>query len=140
MTITFGDFERVDIRVGKVVEVADFPEAHKPAFKLSIDFGEEIGLRKAVGAKYSDIMTQFLVESVLITGVGGVVGTIVGIFIAWGISLGALAAGYTWNFAVPIEAFITALLFSIVFGVIFGLYPAREAARMNPIEALKYNE
>lgn len=99
----------------------------------------EIGLRKAVGAKYSDIMTQFLIESVLITLIGGVVGVVAGVLMAWGISLGAESAGYTWKFSIPIEAFITAFFFSIIFGVIFGLFPARKAARMNPIEALQYN-
>ncbi len=100
----------------------------------------EIGLRKAVGATYRDIMAQLLIESVLITLVGGVVGVIIGIMIAFGISIGAESMGFTWKFVVPIEAFITAFLFSVVFGVVFGLYPARKAARMNPIEALQHNK
>lgn len=100
----------------------------------------EIGLRKAVGAQYSDIMIQFIVESVLITLAGGIVGVIVSVLVSWGISLGASYAGYPWKFAVPVIAFVTAFFFSIVFGVIFGLYPARNAARMDPIEALQKNK
>jgi putative ABC transport system permease protein len=100
----------------------------------------EIGLRKAVGAKYSDIMSQFLVESVLVTLVGGVVGSILGVLMSYGIALGANSAGFVWEFSIPLVAFITAFLFSIVFGVLFGLYPARKAALMNPIEALQYNK
>ena len=100
----------------------------------------EIGLRKAVGAKYGDIMVQFIVESVLITLIGGVVGTIIGVLVSWGVSVGAATAGFTWVFAIPISAFVTAFMFSVVFGVFFGLYPARKAARMNPIEALEHNK
>ncbi|HDY73106.1 MAG TPA: FtsX-like permease family protein [Candidatus Jorgensenbacteria bacterium] len=100
----------------------------------------EIGLRKAVGAKNNDIMLQFLVESVLITLIGGVVGTVIGILISWGVTVGATSAGFSWNFAIPIEAFVTALLFSVVFGIAFGLYPARKAALMDPIEALQHNK
>lgn len=100
----------------------------------------EIGLRKAVGAKNNDIMLQFLIESVLITLIGGVVGTVMGILISWGVTVGATSAGFSWNFAIPIEAFVTALLFSVVFGIAFGLYPARKAALMDPIEALQHNK
>lgn len=63
--ITWDDFEKTDIRVGKIVEVSDFPEAHKPAFKLKIDFGEEIGIKnssvQAVGAHTSDELLDSLV-------------------------------------------------------------------------------
>ena len=100
----------------------------------------EIGLRKAVGAKYNDIMAQFLIESILITLMGGVVGMAIGTLISWAISFGAAQVGYTWVFDIPLAAFITAFLFSIIFGVIFGLYPARKAALMDPIEALQYNK
>lgn len=63
--ITWDDFEKVDIRVGKIVEVSDFPEAHKPAYKLKIDFGPEIGIKKssvqAVGAHTKDELLNSLV-------------------------------------------------------------------------------
>lgn len=97
----------------------------------------EIGLRKAVGAKSSNIIMQFLFESIFITLMGGAVGIVIGIGAAYLIYWGAKNYGLDWNFNVPLEAYITALGFSVVFGVLFGLYPARKAARLNPIEALR---
>jgi len=97
----------------------------------------EIGLRKAVGAKYSDIMWQFLIESVLITLFGGIIGTSIGIAISWLVSFGASAYGLNWEFVVPLEAYVVALGFSCFFGLVFGLYPARKAARLEPVEALR---
>jgi tRNA-binding protein len=65
MTITFDDFEKVDIRVGKIIEVSDFPEARKPAYKLKIDFGSEIGIKQssvqAVGAHIKEELLNSLV-------------------------------------------------------------------------------
>ena len=100
----------------------------------------EIGLRKAVGARYRDILTQFLVESVLVTGMGGLAGTLIGIFVAWIISYGAAEAGFTWPFNIPLVAFFIAFIFSVVFGIIFGVFPARKAALLDPIEALQHNK
>ena len=96
----------------------------------------EIGLRKAMGAKYSDIMWQFLSESILITIAGGVVGIIAGGIVSFLISWGANSYGLDWSFSIPLKAFIVSLGFSLFFGVAFGLYPARRAAQMQPIEAL----
>ena len=97
----------------------------------------EIGLRKAVGATFHDIMEQFLVESTLITILGGVIGIGLGLLMSYGISLVAVSFGLDWEFTVPFRAYVVSMLFSLVFGVLFGLYPARQAARLDPIEALR---
>ncbi|MDD5071906.1 MAG: ABC transporter permease [Patescibacteria group bacterium] len=97
---------------------------------------KEIGLRKAVGAKYEDIMWQFLAESIFITIAGGVIGIILGVGISLFVSLGASYYGWNWGFTVPIKSFAVALGFSLFFGIAFGLYPARKAAKLEPVEAL----
>ncbi len=98
---------------------------------------KEIGLRKAVGAKYSEILKQFLLESILITIIGGIVGITIGVIVSYLIKIGASRAGLSWEFVVPIRSFVVALGFSFVFGILFGVYPARKAAKMDPIEALR---
>ena len=97
----------------------------------------EIGLRKAVGAKYADIMIQFLIEAVLITIVGGVVGIIIGSLLSAVIAFGANSYGLEWDFVIPFKSIVVALGFSAFFGLVFGIYPARKAARMDPIAALR---
>jgi len=97
----------------------------------------EIGLRKALGAKYFDIMLQFLSESIIITFVGGIIGILGGIFISFLISLGANKMGFDWEFNISLNSLMVATFFSLVFGVGFGLYPARKAAKLSPIEALR---
>ena len=97
----------------------------------------EIGLRKAVGATVADVMMQFLTESVLITLLGGVIGVSLGAAVAWLISVAAKSYGWAWQFSIPFNSLIVALIFSLVCGVLFGLYPARQAARLDPIEALR---
>ncbi|WP_420629853.1 ABC transporter permease [Candidatus Leptofilum sp.] len=94
----------------------------------------EIGLRKAVGAKYRDILTQFLVEAVVIASVGGVIGLIVGAIGAAVISdlSPLLETSVDWN------SVALAITFSAGVGLFFGLYPATRAARLNPIDALRY--
>lgn len=97
----------------------------------------EIGLRKAVGAKYDDILKQFLIESVLITILGGIVGIILGLGLSYLISFGAKLYGLDWEFSVPLRAYFVSLGFSAFFGIVFGVYPARKAAKLNPIDALR---
>jgi putative ABC transport system permease protein len=93
----------------------------------------EIGIRMAIGARGSDVLTQFLVESVVMSILGGIVGLIVG----YGGSM--LLAHFTgWSTAVPASAVLIAVGFSAGVGVFFGYYPARKAAALNPIEALRY--
>ena len=98
---------------------------------------QEIGLRKSVGAKYLDIMKQFLFESTIITIFGGIIGVAVGVLVSFLVSIGANSAGLDWEFAVPLEGFVVALGFSTFFGIVFGIYPARKAAKLDPIMALR---
>jgi len=93
----------------------------------------EIGLRKAIGARKMDIMVQFLIESVLMTMGGGIAGILGGIGMSF---LLALLVG--WVTKVSLFAIVLATSFSLVVGIGFGLWPARQAAQLNPIEALRY--
>jgi putative ABC transport system permease protein len=93
----------------------------------------EIGLRKAIGAKKKDITTQFLCESVMLTFTGGLIGIILGWIIAALISYFAKTAT-----SVSFGSIILAFCVSAAIGIVFGYYPARRAAGLNPIEALRY--
>lgn len=100
----------------------------------------EIGLRKAVGATNNDILQQFLIESVLLTFIGGIIGILVGAGIV-GLVYFVLTTFFSsigWVFAFPISAVILGLTVSGVSGIIFGIYPARKASKKNPIDALRY--
>jgi len=94
---------------------------------------KEIGLRKAIGARAEDIMTQFLIESVVMTIGGGLMGIALG---AGAATILSVAAG--WTTKVSLSAVVLATMFSIGVGMIFGLWPARQASKLNPIEALRY--
>ena len=98
----------------------------------------EIGLRKAVGARNRDIMVQFLVESLFLSLLGGVMGILLGWLIALAIGRIASASGTSLIPAVSLNAILLATLFSAAVGLFFGIYPARRAAGLEPVEALRY--
>lgn len=99
----------------------------------------EIGLRKAVGATERDILTQFLIEAVLLTLIGGIAGIFLGALLVGGVYIAATTfTSIEWTFAFPLSAVFLALFVSTLSGLAFGIYPARQAARKNPIDALRY--
>jgi len=99
----------------------------------------EIGLRKAVGATGKDILTQFLLEAVLLTSIGGFIGIFLGTSFGFLISLAITKfAGLNWGFVFPVDAALLGLGVAALVGLIFGIYPARQASKKSPIEALRY--
>jgi putative ABC transport system permease protein len=93
----------------------------------------EIGIRKALGATYHDILLQFLIESAVIGIIGGLLGVVLGIVASYAIS--AIAG---WKTVLSIAVIIIAVVFSVGIGIFFGIYPARKAALLDPIDALRY--
>jgi putative ABC transport system permease protein len=98
----------------------------------------EVGLKKALGARESDILREFLVESILVTVLGGVVGIGFGALAGWGVSVIATHANLAWTFTVPLYAIAIGFGVSAVIGITFGVLPAYSAAKLDPIEALRY--
>ncbi len=98
----------------------------------------EIGLRKAVGADNFNIMSQFLMEAVAVTLLGGIIGIAGGVIVSYLIAVGAHLLGYSWEFIVSLFSVILAVSVSMLVGLVFGLYPARKASKLVPVEALRY--
>lgn len=101
----------------------------------------EIGIRKALGAKTRSIMLQFLSESAIITMIGGLIGIISGIGGAFLVAkvVSAINPMFSFTPSVSITTILFTTLFSSAIGLFFGIYPARKAAKLSPIEALRRN-
>ncbi|MFY7820010.1 MAG: ABC transporter permease [Rhodoluna sp.] len=93
----------------------------------------EIGVRRAIGAKQSNILTQFLIEAIVLSSAGGLIGLILGEIAAF-----FLAILGDWVFVISLNTVTMALGFSLLIGVVFGVWPARTAARLEPIDALRF--
>jgi putative ABC transport system permease protein len=98
---------------------------------------KEIGLRKAVGAKKKDIMAQFLIESSLLSLLGGAIGIVLGWLLGLGVGKIAAASDFLLDPIITLNAVLLATLFSAAVGLFFGIYPASRAAQLEPIEALR---
>ena len=94
---------------------------------------KEIGLRKAVGARRRDILFQFLIETLAVSISGGALGLVLGVLIS--VAMSSLAG---WSTSISGFSVVLSVLFSVVVGLVFGIYPARKAAGLNPIEALRH--
>lgn len=98
----------------------------------------EIGLRKAVGARKGDILLQFLIEAIMLTVLAGIIGVLLGVGLA-GLTAAIVNKFLdTYDFAISVPAIGLALLMAIVTGLVFGLYPARQASKLSPMTALRY--
>lgn len=98
----------------------------------------EIGLRKAIGATNADILNQFLIETVVITLLGGAIGIVGGSLISTLIALIARTLDYDWELVISPFSIILGLAVSMLVGLVFGLYPASKASKLEPVEALRY--
>lgn len=99
---------------------------------------KEIGLRKSLGAKEKDIMTQFVLEAILISVLGGVIGIAAGIFVSFAMTFAINSYGFAWPYVISFEAVLISFFVAAIFGIVFGWYPAKKAAGLNPIEALRF--
>jgi putative ABC transport system permease protein len=94
---------------------------------------KEIGLRKAVGATRNQILTQFLIETVTLSLLGGILGILLGMGIAWVFALSGMIPS-----VITADAILLAFTFALAIGIFFGLYPAYRAANLHPMVALRY--
>jgi putative ABC transport system permease protein len=92
----------------------------------------EIGIRKALGAKPRDILTQFLLESIVLSGAGGLIGLVLGV------TLSAVGSGLFGYLTIPVTGTIVAFSFAVAVGMFFGWYPARRASALDPVDSLRY--
>jgi ABC-type antimicrobial peptide transport system permease subunit len=93
----------------------------------------EIGIRKAIGARSRDILAQFLIEALTLAVLGGLLGISLGAAVSF--VIGAIAG---WGFQFSLVTVLVAVIFSMIVGIVFGVWPARQAARLDPITALRY--
>jgi putative ABC transport system permease protein len=93
----------------------------------------EIGIRKAVGARNGDIQVQFLVESLTLSSIGGLLGVALGVVLSV-----VLATHFEWQLTIVPAALAVAFVFAVAVGLFFGVYPARKAALLDPIDALRH--
>ena len=98
----------------------------------------EIGLRKALGATNRQVLRQFLTEAIMLTMIGGLIGLLIGVSLAYLVSVVLNYMGYDWDFAVSLISVVAAIGLSTLIGLVFGYYPAKRASRLNPIDALRY--
>jgi putative ABC transport system permease protein len=97
----------------------------------------EIGLRKALGASSRRILAQFLVESAVMSSIGGFVGASLGAALTWGVALAVNTTGYDWEFILPASLLFQAVLIATIVGIVFGVSPAFAAAKKDPIAAIR---
>ena len=103
-----------------------------------IERTREIGLRKAVGASNGIIRTQFLIEAILITVMGGIIGVLLGAVIVTILGFVSALMGYNFQMSISLDSVLAGIGSALVFGVLFGLYPARKASLLSPVDALRF--